>query len=120
MLVLVSIGSGIDGDFVPHIGVTVTLALMVADLGVLIYFIHHTAISIQLPQVIAGIAADLAEAIKEQGSGNSKPQHISGPTAIELLSRARPAGACCSRRRAGTCSSSSTENWSGWRRKPTR
>ncbi len=92
VLVLVSIGTGSHGDFVPHIGVTVTLALMVADLGVLIYFIHHTAISIQLPQVIAGIAADLAEAIKEQGSGNSKPQHISGPTAIELLSRAEAGG----------------------------
>jgi uncharacterized membrane protein len=37
--------------------VTVTLGLMVADLAVLIYFIHHTAVSIQLPQVIAGIAA---------------------------------------------------------------
>ena len=34
----------------PHIGVTVTMALMVADLGVLIYFIHHTATSIQLPR----------------------------------------------------------------------
>ncbi len=70
VLVLASIGTGSHGDFVPHISVTVTLGLMVADLGVLIYFIHHTAISIQLPQVIAGIAADLAEAIKEQGSGN--------------------------------------------------
>ncbi len=92
VLVLVSIGTGSHGDFVPHIGVTVTLGLMVADLGVLIYFIHHTAISIQLPQVIAGIAADLAEAIKEQGSGNTEPQHMSGPTAIELLSRAEAGG----------------------------
>jgi uncharacterized membrane protein len=37
VLVLVSIGPGSHGDFVPHIGVTVTLALMVADMGVLIY-----------------------------------------------------------------------------------
>ena len=92
VLVLVSIGTGSHGDFVPHIGVTVTLGLMVADLGVLIYFIHHTAVSIQLPQVIAGIAADLAEAIKEQGSGNAGPQHMSGPTAAELLSRAEAGG----------------------------
>ena len=40
VLVLVSIGPGSHGDFVPHIGVTVTLGLMVADLGILIYFIH--------------------------------------------------------------------------------
>jgi len=52
-----SIGPGPHGDFVPHIGVTVTLGLMVADLGILIYFIHHTAVSIQLPRVIAGIAS---------------------------------------------------------------
>jgi uncharacterized membrane protein len=56
VLVLVSIGPGQDGEFVPHISVTATLALMVADLAVLIYFIHHTATSIQLPQVIASIA----------------------------------------------------------------
>jgi uncharacterized membrane protein len=49
MLVLVSIGPGRHGEFVPHISVTVTLALMVADLAVLIYFIHHSATSIQLP-----------------------------------------------------------------------
>ena len=48
VLVLVSIGPGPRGDFVPHIGVTVTLALMATALGVLIYFIHHTATSIQL------------------------------------------------------------------------
>jgi uncharacterized membrane protein len=69
VLVLVSIGPGPRGDFVPHIGVTVTLALMVADMAVLIYFIHHTASAIQLPNVIASIAADLSEAIDVQGGG---------------------------------------------------
>ena len=92
VLVLASIGPGSHGDFVPHIGVTVTFGLMVADLAILIYFIHHTAISIQLPQVIASIAGDLAEAIKEQGSGNPEPPVTSGPTAAELLSRAEAGG----------------------------
>src|SRR5271154_2061485 len=85
VLVLVSIGS----DFVPHIGVTVTLGLMVADLGVLIYFIHHTAISIQLPQVIASIAADLTEAIEIQG-GSALPGTAAqerGLSAAELVRR---------------------------------
>jgi len=67
--VLVSIGPGPHGDFVPHIGVTTTLGLMVADLAIQIYFIHHTAVSIQLPQVIASIARDLAGAIETQGGG---------------------------------------------------
>src|SRR5271166_5701377 len=93
VLVLASIGTGSHGDFVPHIGVTVTFGLMVADLAVLIYFIHHTAVSIQLPQVIASIAADLAEAIKEQGSGNTEPHLKAGPAAVELLSRSEAGGA---------------------------
>ncbi len=92
VLVLVSIGTGSHGAFVPHIGVTVTLGLMVADLAVLIYFIHHTAISIQLPQVIASIAADLADAIAVQGGGSRGPRLESGPTAVELLSRAEAEG----------------------------
>ncbi|HTQ88817.1 MAG TPA: DUF2254 family protein [Streptosporangiaceae bacterium] len=46
-LVLASIGAGSHGEFVPHVSVTVTLGLTVVDLAVLIYFIHHTAVSIQ-------------------------------------------------------------------------
>ena len=84
VLVLVSIGPGPHGAFVPHIGVTVTLALLVAALGVLIYFIHHTAISIQLPQVIASIAGDLSEAIREQGSSRRAAVPEAGQSAAEL------------------------------------
>ena len=42
VLNLVSIGGGgPGGPYVPHIGITVTLGLTVADLAVLIYFINH-------------------------------------------------------------------------------
>jgi uncharacterized membrane protein len=98
VLVLVSIGPGPHGDFVPHIGVTVTLGLMVADLAVLIYFIHHTAISIQLPQVIASIAADLTDAIEVQGGPDPGTARAAadaqerGPSAAELLTRAEADG----------------------------
>ncbi len=91
VLVLVSIGPGFHGDFVPHIGVTVTLALMVAALALLIYFIHHTATSIQLPQVIASIARDLSEAIDVQGghkgAAGSAPGRERGLSSAELLTR---------------------------------
>jgi uncharacterized membrane protein len=91
VLVLVSVGPGSHGTFVPHLGITVTLALTVADLTVLIYFIHHIAISIQLPQVIASIARDLSEAIKTQGGeGGGEPGAAggeSGPSAAEILAR---------------------------------
>ncbi len=66
VLALGSVGQGGHGNFVPHISITVTLGLMVVDLAGLIYFLHHIAIQIQLPQVIAGIAGDLAQAIELQ------------------------------------------------------
>jgi uncharacterized membrane protein len=87
VLVLVSVGN----TFVPHIGVTATLALTVADMGILIYFIHHTAVSIQLPQVIASIAKDLADAIETQGN-SGEPSREMGPSAVELLTRSERNG----------------------------
>jgi uncharacterized membrane protein len=95
VLVLVSIGPGPHGDFVPHIGVTTTLGLMVADLAILIYFIHHTAVSIQLPQVIASIAGDLAGAIEAQG-GSQHPrggEPERGPDTTEIVALLESGGA---------------------------
>jgi uncharacterized membrane protein len=63
VLTLGSVGHGRRGDFVPHLSITVAMALVLASLGVLIFFIHHVATSIQLPEVIAGIARDLSAAI---------------------------------------------------------
>ena len=66
VLVLGSITSGGRyGDFVPRLGVTVSEGLMFVDIAVLIYFIHHVAVTIQLPEVIARVAADLGRAIDE-------------------------------------------------------
>ena len=50
----------------PHLSTSVAEALLLVDLGVLIYFIHHIAKSIQLPEVIAGIADDLMESIDSE------------------------------------------------------
>ncbi len=70
MLSLAAIGGGAHGAFVPHISITVVLALTLVDVGVLIYFIHHVAVMIQLPQVIASIARDLAEAVEHETDGS--------------------------------------------------
>jgi uncharacterized membrane protein len=65
LLALGSISSGGNPDFVPHLSITVALVLLLADLGVLIYFIHHVAVSIQLNEVVASIGRDLAQAMDE-------------------------------------------------------
>ncbi|HEX7444629.1 MAG TPA: DUF2254 domain-containing protein, partial [Acidimicrobiales bacterium] len=64
VLALGSVSSAPAVDFVPHISVTVALALTLVDLGVLIYFIHHVAKSIQITEVIGGIARDLGRALQ--------------------------------------------------------
>ncbi len=61
VLALGSISS--EGDFNPHLSTAVAEALLLVDIVVLIYFIHHIAKSIQLPEVIAGIARDLIQSI---------------------------------------------------------
>ena len=81
VLALGAIGQG-GPAFVLHISITVTLALMVADLAVLIYFLHHITTQIQLPQVIAGIAGDLAAAIELQASHGTAD---SGSAAARLV-----------------------------------
>ena len=63
MIALVSVGGGPHGDFVPHLSITVTFMLTLADVAVLIFFLNHIASMIQLPVVIANIAGTLDKEI---------------------------------------------------------
>jgi uncharacterized membrane protein len=91
---LVSVGGGPHGDFVPHLSITVTLVLTLADVAVLIYFLDHIAAMIQLPIVIARIAETLAAQIAALdrgaafGLGSAR-----GPSYQELLARLTESGA---------------------------
>jgi uncharacterized membrane protein len=97
VLSLVTINS-VSGTFVPHLSTSVAEALLLVDLGVLIYFIHHIAKSIQLPEVIAGIADDLMRSIDAEfpnlvGSEESAVQPRSGRSVPELLTLMEEGGA---------------------------
>jgi uncharacterized membrane protein len=87
ILALVSIAPGGHGEFVPHISITVTMALVVFDVIVLVVFIDHIAKSIQLPQVIASIAGDLSRAIDAEASLPAGDIAKAGPSLEELLRR---------------------------------
>jgi len=50
--------SAID-PFVPHVGVMLALLMTLASLGVLIFFFHHTPVSIQAAEVVAEIGEEL-------------------------------------------------------------
>ena len=84
VLALVSIGGrGRTGRSCRISASPSTLALTVVNLAVLIYFIHHIATQIQLPEVIAGISADLSAAIEGYvGDGAARP---GDPTAAAVL-----------------------------------
>lgn len=57
---------GLDNvQFVPHLSVTVGIALGVMSVAVLIYFIHHIASSIQAANVIATTSRELEHAIAQ-------------------------------------------------------
>jgi uncharacterized membrane protein len=90
ILTLGSVSHGSHGDFVPHLSITAALALTLVDLGVLVYFIHHIATSIQLPEVIAGIARDLSNAIAmefaadDDDGGRRAALDSAGPLAVQL------------------------------------
>jgi len=64
ILVLRSVRSLDENVFVPHISVTVAVILVIASLGLLIYFIHHVAVSIQVLNVIASVEQELNTAIQ--------------------------------------------------------
>ncbi len=91
-LVLISIGpAGSRKDFVPHLSITIAFGLVTLSMALLIYFIHHIAVSIQLPQVIASIAKDLSRAIDAESS-DDRVSLESGPSVPELLRRMTDAG----------------------------
>jgi uncharacterized membrane protein len=97
VLALVTINS-VSATFVPHLSTSVAEALLLVDLGVLIYFIHHIAKSIQLPEVIAGIADDLMRSIDAEfpdavGSEGSAAQPRAGRSVPELLTLMEEDGA---------------------------
>jgi uncharacterized membrane protein len=59
LLVLRTVRSQAEGGFVPYLSITAGMVLAIASIGVLIYFIHHVAGSIQAEPLIAAVASEL-------------------------------------------------------------
>jgi uncharacterized membrane protein len=87
ILALASIGPASHGEFVPHLSITVTLALVLIDVAVLVVFIDHIAKSIQLPQVIASIARDLSQTIETELDPPPPSVRKAGPSLSEMQAR---------------------------------
>lgn len=63
LLVLRTVRSVEENQFVPYLSVNIGIALAMATLAVLIYFIHHVTQRIQVENVIADIGHDFAAAL---------------------------------------------------------
>ena len=64
LLVLRTIRRADEVAFVPHLSVTLGVLLALVSLGVLIYFIHHVAVSIQADEVIARVGSGAVRGIE--------------------------------------------------------
>ena len=51
------------GAFVPQVAMTVAIGITLVSVGVLVYFFHHVAVTIQAPTLVATVARDVERAI---------------------------------------------------------
>jgi uncharacterized membrane protein len=64
LLVLRTIRRVDEGDFVPHLSVSLGVLMATASMGVLIYFIHHIAVSIQADEIAKRVGDELSDGIE--------------------------------------------------------
>ncbi|MCA9840201.1 MAG: DUF2254 domain-containing protein [Trueperaceae bacterium] len=65
LLVLRTVRTAEDSSFVPHLAILMAVVMTIFSLGVFIYFIHHTAQSIQVSTIVASIATEMRAMIKK-------------------------------------------------------
>jgi uncharacterized membrane protein len=71
-------GSDYSGGFVPAVSVTVAIAMALASLVLLVYFIHHISTSIQASHIVRVIAEDMRGAMERlypSGAGEGIEDH---------------------------------------------
>ncbi len=78
--------------FVPHLSVTMGVALAIISVGTLIYFIHHASTIIQASEVIANVSADLDNVIShlfsEETRTNTLKQRLISKISVNFNSEA--------------------------------
>ena len=66
LLILRTIRQGESSAFVPHLSIILAVVLAAASIGVFIYFIHHTAESIQVSNVLGRVSHSLETTVVEK------------------------------------------------------
>jgi uncharacterized membrane protein len=65
--------------FVPHLAITGAVALTLFSVGMLIYYVHHVAVAMQVSEITARVASDFEQAIERMyperlGEGAEPPE----------------------------------------------
>ncbi len=87
LLIIRTVNGTQNHEFVPRFSVLMALLMSIAALGVLIYFINHTAHSIQAETVIASVGSELEGALDrlfprpDRPDFNGPPEHLEPPDA---------------------------------------
>lgn len=90
LLVLQAVDTSSDPHFVPQFSISLALLITAVNLGILIYFIHHVADSIQADTVIAQVALGLTNAIEEAFSEIEPPEPADLPEPDALRHHGAP------------------------------
>lgn len=64
LMLLVVVREGEDAQFVPHVAVYLAMLAALGCMGLLIFFIHNTAVSVQAPNIVRASAKDLDDSIE--------------------------------------------------------
>jgi len=89
LVVLRTIRGGAEGAFVPSLAVVMGMPLAMVGVGVLIFFVHHIATTLQAEEVAARIASDAGSAVEalypetaddelEPATGDARPRADDG------------------------------------------
>ncbi len=74
LMVLRSVRTHSEGEFIPHLSLTVGIALAFVCVGTLVFFVGHMAGRINVDQVIELVAKDVHSAIQHLTSEEAQPQ----------------------------------------------
>ena len=87
LMVLRTVRGNGDGysAFVPHLAVTAAIILTLISVGMLIFYVHHIATSLQVSEITAGVAQDLERTVSrlypEPFGGSTEPPVRNAPLA---------------------------------------
>ncbi len=82
LLILRTVRGVNEGNFVPYVSVTCGMLLAIASIGVLVYFIHHVANSIQAESLVALIGEELRRSITRMYPPHQDERNEKQPEAI--------------------------------------